>query len=46
MDVLIDRSAGLDVDKKKTVVACIRSIEPGGEVRKPTLVKCQRAWLV
>jgi transposase len=35
MDVIYDRCAGLDVHKK-TVVACVRHLDPGGAVRKET----------
>jgi transposase len=35
MDVIYDRCAGLDVPKK-TVVACVRHLDPGGAVRKET----------
>jgi transposase len=35
MDTLHDRCAGLDVHKK-TVVACVRRVEPGGAVRRET----------
>jgi transposase len=33
MDMIYDRCAGLDVHKK-TVVACVRQLEPGGAVRR------------